>query len=164
MSETSTQELKDINQRYHKLLTSQQTLMLSTASSCGTPDISYAPFIRNDLGVFYIFVSEMARHTNNLLTNPQASILFIRPEAECNNLFARERAVLKCSVKEIPKDDKTYTPQLDALQNHFGEVVALLRSLSDFHLFALEPQEGRYIIGFGRAYNINLNDDTLHPV
>jgi putative heme iron utilization protein len=164
MSETSTQELKDIHQRYYKLLTSQQTLMLSTASGCGTPDISYAPFIRNDLGVFYIFVSEMARHTSNLLTNSQASILFIRPEAECNNLFARERAVLNCSVKEIATNDKTYTQQLDALQDQFGEVVALLRSLSDFHLFALEPHEGRYIIGFGRAFTINLNDDTLHPV
>ena len=106
----------------------------------------------------------MARHTNNLFTNPQASILFIRPEAECNNLFARERAILNCRVKEIAKDDKTHTQQLDALQNQFGEVVALLRSLSDFHLFALEPQEGRYIIGFGRAFTINLNNDTLHPV
>jgi putative heme iron utilization protein len=164
MSEPSPQELEDIKQRYHKLLTSQQTLMLSTASSSGNPDISYAPFIRNDLGVFYIFVSEMARHTNNLLTNPQASILFIRPEAECNNLFARERAVINCSVKEIPKEDKTYPLQLDALQDKFGEVVALLRSLSDFHLFALEPQNGRYIIGFGRAFTLDVNNDSLLPI
>lgn len=79
MTEISKQELEDITKRYHELIASQQTLLLSTASANGVPDISYAPFVCNHAGIFYIYVSEMTFHTANLLDNPQASILFIRP-------------------------------------------------------------------------------------
>jgi len=164
MSEISKQELEDITQRYQELMASQQTLLLSTASANGVPDISYAPFVRDDAGVFYIYVSEMACHTVNLLNNPQASILFIRPESESPNLFARERAVLSCSVTEIIRDDAIYTDRIQVLQDKFGEVVSVLRSLSDFHLFALRPKNGRYVIGFGRAFSINVSDGSLRHI
>jgi len=36
--------------------------------------------------------------------------------------------------------------------------------LSDFHLFALCPESGQYVAGFGRAYTINVEDDTLSPL
>jgi putative heme iron utilization protein len=164
MTEISEQELEDYTRQYHELIASQQTLTLSTASADGVPDISYAPFVRDHSGQFYIYVSEMAGHTANLLNNPLASILFIRPESESRNLFARERAVFSCSVKEIIRNTELYTYQLQALQDKFGEVVGLLRSLSDFHLFALRPESGRYVVGFGRAFTINVNDGTLRHI
>jgi putative heme iron utilization protein len=164
MSEISKQELEDFTKSYHELIASQQTLLLSTASANGIPDISYTPFVRDHTGIFYIYVSEMACHTANLLNNPQASILFIRPESESRNLFARERAVLSCNVTEIIRDDEVYTYRMQALQDKFGEVVTLLGSLSDFHLFALRPENGRYVVGFGRAFTINLNDGTLRHI
>ena len=161
MSEISKQKLADFTTHYHELIASQQTLLLSTVSANGLPDISYAPFVRDHAGLFYIYVSEMACHTANLLNNPQASILFIRPESESRNLFARERAVLNCNVKEIIRDTETYTHRIQALQDKFGDVVSLLRTLSDFHLFALHPKSGRYVVDFGRAFTINVSDDTL---
>ena len=164
MTETSTPELEEFTRRYHKLILSSQTLTLSTASALGVPDISYAPFVRDQAGVFYIYVSELASHTTNLLNNPLAAILFIRSEAESRNLFARERVVLSCRVKEIMPDELIYTNQLQALQDKFGEVVSVLRSLSDFHLFALHPESGRYVFGFGKAFNINSQDGSLHAV
>jgi heme iron utilization protein len=164
MSEISKQDLEDIGKSYQELMSSQHTLLLSTASKNGVPDISYAPFVRDCAGVFYIYVSEMAGHTANLLNNLQASILFIRPESDSRNLFARERAVLSCSVREISRDDAIYPEQIQALQDKFGEVVGVLRSLSDFHLFALRPEKGRYIVGFGRAFAINMTDGTLRPI
>jgi len=164
MSEITKQELEDITQRYLELVASQQTLLLSTASANGVPDISHAPFVRDDAGVFYIYVSEMACHTVNLLNNPQASVLFIRPESESPNLFARERVVLSCSVTEIIRDTAIYVDRIQALQDKFGEVVSVLRSLSDFHLFALRPENGRYVIGFGRAFSINVSDGSLRHI
>jgi len=161
MNEISTQELEDLSKRYQELMAAQQTLLLSTVSANGVPDISYAPFVRDQTGVFYIYVSEMACHTTNLLNNPRASLLFIRSESESPNLFARERAVLSCSVKEISRDDALYAERIQALQDKFGEVVSVLRSLSDFHLFALRPENGRYVVGFGRAFSINVIDGTL---
>lgn len=161
MSEISKNELEDMSTRYQALIASQQTFLLSTASADGVPDISYAPFVRDNAGVFYIYVSEMACHTVNFLNNPQGSLLFIRPESEARNLFARERAVLNCSVKEISRDEVIYADRIQALQDKFGEVVSLLRALPDFHLFALRPETGRYVVGFGRAFSINVTDFTL---
>jgi heme iron utilization protein len=161
MTEISKPELEDLTRRYHELIASQQTLLLSTASANGVPDLSYAPFVRDHAGVFYIYVSEMASHTANLQNNPQASILFIRPESESRNLFARERAVLSCSLNEISRDSQIYTERIEAMLDKFGEVVSVLRSLPDFHLFALRPETGRYIVGFGRAFTINVNDGSL---
>lgn len=160
-------DTNDLNKRVQalqELLASQQTLLLSTASITGIPDISYAPFVRDGSGCFYIFISELAAHTDNLFTNPRASVMFVRPESESNNLFARERAIFDCSVKEIGRSDDCFSTQLTALQNQFGEIVGVLRSLSDFHLFALSPESGRYVAGFGQAYTINVKDGILSPL
>jgi hypothetical protein len=162
MSGLSKNELEDMSTRYQALVASQQTLLLSTASTDGVPDISYAPFVRDQEGIFYIYVSAMACHTVNLLNNPLASLLFISPESESRNLFARERAVLNCSVKEISRDEAIYADRLLGLQDQFGEVVSVLRSLPDFHLFALRPEAGRYVVGFGRAFTINVTDGTMN--
>jgi putative heme iron utilization protein len=147
-----------------ELLASQQTLLLSTASVAGIPDLSYAPYVRDESGCFYVFISELAAHTDNFLSNPHASVMFVRPESESNNLFARERAIFDCSVKKIDRSDDGYSTQLMALQNQFGEIVGVLRSLSDFHLFALTPISGRYVAGFGQAYTINVKEGSLSPL
>ncbi len=146
------------------LLASQHTLLLATASPTGMPDLSYAPFVRDKDGRFYIFISELAAHTAHILSNPQASILFIRPESETKNLFARVRATFECTVIEIGRNVPNYDETLDALQNRFGEIVGVLRSLSDFHLFALTPVNGRYVAGFGQAYTIDIQTGGLSPL
>lgn len=146
-----------------ELLASQQTILLSTASGNSIPDLSVAPFVRDQAGCFYIFISELATHTANLLNNPQASVMFIRPEPESNNLFARERAVFNCKARKIERSEPLYTIQLKAFQDKFGEVVSLLQTLTDFHLFALCPESGRYIMGFGQAYMINIKEGKVSP-
>ncbi|MEQ1527828.1 MAG: pyridoxamine 5'-phosphate oxidase family protein [Methylococcales bacterium] len=164
MTAPSTPELQELSQRYQALIAAQQTLLLSTASADAVPDLSYAPFVRDSEGVFYIYVSDMAQHTGNLLHNPRASVLFIRPESDSANLFARERAQINCSVHEISRVAAIYHTQLQALQDKFGEVVGILRSLPDFHLFALRPEQGRYVLGFGKAFNIHMLDGSLQPI
>lgn len=164
MSKNAKNELEDFTRACHDLIASQQTFILSTASATCVPDISYAPFVRDHAGVFYIYVSELASHTANLLDNPQASVMFVRPESEAANLFARERAVFSCRIKEIARGDDCYTTRLTALQDKFGEVVSLLRSLPDFHLFALQPESVRYVAGFGRAFTIDVNDGSLSHI
>jgi heme iron utilization protein len=158
-----TENLTERANALQELLASQQTLLLSTASVSGVPDLSYAPFVRDQAGCFYIFVSELAAHTANLLANPQASVMFIRTESESSNLFARERAVFNCKAREISRNEHLYTTQLKAMQDQFGEVISLLRPLSDLHLFALCPESGRYVAGFGQAYTINVKDSSVSP-
>ncbi len=164
MNETTPKELKSLADDYRKLIASQQTLLLSTATREGQPLISYAPYVQDASGKFFIYLSELASHTTNLTNNPQASIMFICPEAETGNLFARPRVIFNCCVTEIVDKEAIYISQLRALQTKFGEVVGILRSLPDFHLFALHPQSGHYVAGFGRTHLINVSDGELTPV
>jgi len=161
MNEIGPEELDEHGSGLQALLASQQSLLLSTVSVDGLPEISYAPYVRDEEGAFYIYISELARHTRNLLNKPHAAVLLIRPESESTNLFARERVVFQCRAKEIVRDDKYYDMQLDRLQEKFSEVVGLLRTLPDFHLFALTPEGGQYVVGFGRAFTIDIAEGSL---
>jgi len=57
MSEITKQELEDISSRYQELMASQQTLLLSTASTNGVPGLSYAPFVCGMMPEFFISMS-----------------------------------------------------------------------------------------------------------
>ncbi len=156
-------ELKqhEYTQNYRLLIQQQKTLLISSVSAAVEPECSYAPYVRDCEGVFYIFVSELAVHTKNMLQNRKASVLFIQAESDTENLFARERVVINCVVSEIQKDGTCFDEQIQFLKQKFGETVSLLSSLPDFHLLALTPVEGKYIAGFGQAFKINLQDDSL---
>jgi putative heme iron utilization protein len=116
--------LANLADDYRALITAQRSLLLATSNSEGDAEISYAPYVRIEQE-FYIFVSELARHTGNMLRSRRASVMFIQPEAEAANLFARRRLIFSCKVAEIRADDARYTPILEALQQACGDVVGL---------------------------------------
>ncbi len=144
----------------NNLIENNRTLMLSTYSEKNQAEISYAPFVREDFR-FYVFVSELAQHTRNMLTTLQASVMFIQDEAKALDPFARERLIFNCSVCDIAREDIDFLRQLDVMQNRQGETVKMLRTLNDFHLLQLLPVSGRYIGGFGKAYSIEVENNRL---
>jgi putative heme iron utilization protein len=156
-------DLAKLADDYRALISSQRSLLLATSNSEGDAEISYAPYVRIEQA-YYIFVSELARHTGNMLRSRRASVMFIQPETEAANLFARRRLIFSCRVAEIRADDARYTPILDAMRQACGDVVGLLSSLTDFHLLALAPRQGQYVAGFGKAYAIDMDDGSLLPM
>lgn len=154
-------EFQKLNTQYQTLRNHFKTLLLATTTLDGTPEISYAPFVCDTDGVLYIYISELALHTANLIANPKASVLFIQDEGESANLFARARISLNCIVQEITQSNPLYNQQLQAMHTAFGEIIQLISSLNDFHLFALQPIQGRYVAGFGRAYTLDIHNNCL---
>ena len=53
------------------------------------------------------------------------------------------------------------TEALDAMAAKLGDTLAVLRQLGDFHLIKLTPQTGQFIAGFGRAFEIDVEDLSL---
>ncbi|MDD2759011.1 MAG: pyridoxamine 5'-phosphate oxidase family protein [Methylomonas sp.] len=153
---TSESERNKSQDDCERLISSHKTLLMATRSPDGHADISYAPYVREG-NSFYIFVSEMAKHTNNLLAHPEASILFIEEEADACNLFARKRLTLDCQVREVQNGDPEYVRQLLAMTERFGEIVEVLRTLKDFHLLALTPSRGQFVAGFGKTFALDGN-------
>lgn len=169
MSET---DLTLLAQECQIFMKQRQSLMLSSlkASSLAGdapedvwPDISYAPFIWRD-GVFYIFISELAAHTRNLMRSESTSVMFIEDEEGNRNPFARRRATFVCRAGQVEREAEAFEPALAELEKAFGPTVGVLKGLSDFRLFALQPVSGRYVVGFGKAYDIDPTNFSLHHV
>lgn len=131
-----------------------KTLQLSTLSAEGRPNASYSPFVTDDEGNFYIFVSQIETHTQDLLTNAEVSILLIQDECKAKQMFARQRICYQCGVEIITIESDFYEPMLAKLHRRFGEVINVLRPLPDFILMRLRPYRGQFIKGFGKAYNL----------
>ncbi len=131
------------------------TLMLATCSPDGRPEASLAPFILDAQERPCVYLSELAAHTSNLLANPRASLLFAEDENQARNPFARRRLVLQCRAKELQAGSAVKV--LDEMERVFGETVALLRALPDFHLFAFEVEQGSFVKGFGQAWALQGN-------
>jgi len=129
-------------------------LHLSTITNESKPNSSYAPFVMDTEGNFYIFVSGLASHTQDLLANPSASVLLMQDEQDTRQIFARQRASYQCDVEVVSDNEADYAIMLDKLEARFGNVVELLRGLPDFILFRLRPYKGQFVMGFGKAYTL----------
>lgn len=135
-------------------VTGFRTLLLASVSSAGQPDASYAPYVRAGDEAFYVFVSELSRHTGNLEATRAVSVLFIEAEEMAQQIFARRRASFDCTVERVARDDTRYEPVLDEFSARFGETMDLIRPLPDFRLYRLHPERGVYVRGFARAYRL----------
>ena len=141
------------------LVAGLRTVHLATLDAEGVPEASYAPFVPTGAGTLLVYVSELARHTRNMLVTAKAGAMLVEDEASAAELFARRRLSLVCAVSEIPRGTAPWERALDGFEARFGgEVVALVRPITDFRLLDLEARSGRYVRGFAQAYPLDAAD------
>jgi putative heme iron utilization protein len=157
-------EFAEIEAAYQAFPEQVQSLMLSTVTPSGQPQASYAPFVMDGDRQFYIFVSGLSSHTENLQRSPQAGVLLIQDEAKTNQIFARQRLMYDCDVALIERHDPQWTIYADQFKTRFGAIIDMLRQLPDFQVFRLKPRSGRFVMGFGAAYEVDPHNlDRLQP-
>ena len=145
----------DVQTAYLQFPERVQSLMLSTIAVDGQPHASYAPFIMDSDRTFYIFVSGLSTHTQNLKATGKVGLLLIEDEAQANQIFARQRLMYDCTVELIERHDPQWTIWVDKFAACFGNLITMLRQLPDFQMFRLVPQAGRFVVGFGAAYEVD---------
>jgi len=150
MTDTNTSDLHD---DIKVLVSSFKTVLMATVSVDGEPEISYSPYVICD-GLLHILVSELSMHTGNLMSNPKASLLFIENEHDAEKLHARKRVTFAVTAKEVGRDTDHWRRAIDAMQEEFGEIIPLLESLPDFHLFAMSTDCAVLVKGFADAHTI----------
>ncbi|MEH1913085.1 HugZ family pyridoxamine 5'-phosphate oxidase [Nostoc sp.] len=155
-------QLENIQAEYEKFPEALESVIISTVSAQAIPNASYAPFIMDDSKNIYIYVSGLSIHTKNIYANPHVSVLFIEDEAKSNLIFARRRLSFDCTATLIERETDKWNQIVEQFQRRFGEIIEVLRGLSDFRIFRLTPSEGRFVVGFGGAYHIS--SDNLHKL
>lgn len=146
---------------YRTLPDQVYSLMLSTVNPDGTPHASYAPYVRDAAYRLHVFTSGLSAHTNNLLAHPQVSVLLIEDEAKTQQIFARQRITYNCQAELLERHSAPWETMANQFEQRFGEIIQMLRQLADFQIFRLTPEAGRFVMGFGAAYEIdphNLNE------
>ena len=141
----------------NKLVESKNTLQLATVDENGKPNASYAPFVCCDDG-YYILISEMARHAQNILINPTVSLMIIEDESEADSLHSRKRLTLDATAILISTETNRWSEVTKVMIEKLGDTVNTLIQLSDFHLIHLQPEQGLYVKGFGKAHHVAFND------
>ena len=142
-----------LRQEFQALRKSLKTVQLATIGADGNPEASYAPYVWIE-SYYYLYLSELARHTRNLITNPAISLLLIETEEKSNNLFARQRIILQGKVIRIGRETDRFQLVMAEFRSRFGGFIDVIEPLQDFHLFQIRPQSGRFIRGFAQAYDL----------
>jgi len=131
-----------------------KTVQLATLDTEGQPEASYAPFVWFEQN-YYLYLSELAKHTANLLGNSSISLLFIESEESSRNLFARQRIILKGKAQVITRDADIFEQVMAQFKSQFGKFMDLIQPLQDFHLFQIKIHSGRFVQGFAQAYELS---------
>ncbi|MBN0988587.1 HugZ family pyridoxamine 5'-phosphate oxidase [Amphritea pacifica] len=157
-TQTGDQAVEQLNHLLHD----SKTLQLATQGE-SSPEASYSPFVLSD-NQLYIFVSQLASHTVNLMRSPAVGVMLIEDEAVSRNLFARNRVSLQCQASEVDRNTPEYDAVMELYRERHGPTVELLSTLPDFILFRLTPEQGRLVLGFGKAFSIQMPGFQLQPV
>jgi putative heme iron utilization protein len=141
-----------LRQEIREFRAGMHTVLMATVNQEGMPEASYAPYVTDDSGNYYVYISGLARHTRDLQETGQVSLLFIEDEGAARNLFARRRLTSMCASTRIAREDPDWEVQLAQFTQLYGKFIDTLRGLSDFQLFRLTPVSGSYVRGMGQAF------------
>ena len=149
------QVLDEARVEMDQLVSNMKTVILSTVSSEGTPNSSYAPSIKNDKGDYFIYISSLSKHTSNLLNGSTLSMMIIDDESDSENIFARRRLTMDATPSLVDRGTDQWQEIIDMMEEQLGETIAYLKDLTDFHMFKLEPGSGLFVHGFGKAFKLS---------
>ena len=148
------QDLENATQDYLAFRDRVLSAQIATLGGDGSPEASYAPFVRRDNN-YFLFLSELASHTRNLQHNPTISLLLIEDEAQAGNVFARKRISLQGRADFVGREESEFAPVLSEFHLRFGQVMELIEPLPDFRLFRVTPASGRFVRGFAQAFELS---------
>jgi heme oxygenase (biliverdin-IX-beta and delta-forming) len=139
----------NIQDRMSEILAAQEAFALATTNALGLAETSYCPFLFNN-DHCYIFISELASHTQNLKINMNCASLTMSEATP--NPFTRPRIALNHKATFVQREEHDWSNLMALFESKLGNTVAMLRSLPDFHLVKLQILGGTFIEGFGKAY------------
>lgn len=130
-----------------------KSTVLSTIDKDNNPFTSYSAYVKED-NKYYVYISSIAKHSQNLDSNPFVSLFFIEDEISCENIFGRKRAVLQCNSKKLPRDTEEFNTLIEKFESRHGATMKMLKSMKDFSIYEFTPFSGEAVFGFGEAYDI----------
>ena len=146
--------MKNIYKEYYTFMKKAKNVYISSIDENTKPEISYSPCVVDEEKKVYILVSDLSKRTSSLVQGRNVSLMFIEPEEQCEEMYVRIRLIFECSTKQIERKTDKWNEQIPVFLDKFGDIINILKSLSDFKMFCFSPVSGSYVKGFGKAYTL----------
>lgn len=138
-----------------------ESLNLSTANKEGEPYASYSPFVEDEEGNFYIFISTAVAHSHNMSATGKAHIMFLEDESKSDHIYARRRMYFKAKAEKFDQNDERDEEIHFLFKEKFQDRVSFFSMMKDSRFYKLMPSDGNLVLGFGSAYKISDDRKTL---
>ena len=136
----------------------------------GEPNLAMVAYsFAEDFSAFYIHVSRLGKHTADMESDPRVSLLITETDDHRLDPQTLVRLSLRGIAEVLLRTDKGYSQVKKLYLERFPESEQLF-SLGDFNLWRITPKGGRFVAGFGRAFNLvpealrkvsSINNDSL---
>lgn len=138
-----------------------QTVVLSTVNKESQPFASYSPFVEDEKGNFYVFISTAVPHSYNMHSTGKAHLLFIEDESKAEHIYARKRMYFKAKAEKFEENDERFEAIYELFKKKFGDAVSFFSHMKDSRFYKLTPSEGNIVLGFGAAYKLSADRKTI---
>ena len=128
----------------------------------GDPEASLLPYaVRADYGAVYVQASGLARHSKGLQPGARVGVLIHENEAADADPLQTKRMTVQATVAVLDRESEAFAAAREVFVGRLPGAEMTL-NLGDFNLYELTLGRGRYIAGFGQAYNIG--PDTFREI
>src|ERR1051325_3076476 len=107
----------------------------------------------SDFSAFYIHISKLGKHTTDMENDPHVSLLLTEADDHRLDPQTLARVSIQGIAIVLPRNDPDYARVKILYLKRFPEAEQLF-NLGDFNLWKVMPKGGRFVAGFGRAFNL----------
>jgi putative heme iron utilization protein len=120
----------------------------------GEPNLAMVAYsFAEDFSAFYIHVSRLGKHTADMESDPRVSLLITEMDDRRPDPQTLARVSIRGTADVLPQSGPGYAQVRQNYLERFPEAEQLF-SLGDFNLWKITPKGGRFVAGFGRAFNL----------
>jgi len=121
----------------------------------GAPLVSMTLFMaEQDLAAFYVHVSRLAWHTQDMLQDPRVALSIAETDDGRPDPFTLMRVSIRGEASQLPADQQ----ELKRLWLARFPEQAVNFELADFSFWKIAPRDARFVAGFGRIHNLSAAD------
>ncbi len=110
-----------------------------------------------DFSAFYIHVSRLAWHTQDILKDPRVSLLMNDADDGRDDPLTLRRVTVRANAGQIANDAAEFGFLKSAWLGRFP-MQSVNFGLADFNFWRLSPTDARFVAGYGRIMKLSATD------
>jgi putative heme iron utilization protein len=151
----------ELEKKLARMIRSSRVAGLGTLRE-GAPLVSMVSYLpEDDFLAFYVHVSQLAQHTQDMSADPRVGLLVSEPDDGRPDPQTLARISILGMAEQLDVREEAYSEIRSRYIARFPQSAPLF-GFGDFRLWRIAPKSARYVAGFAQAFN--LSRDALKRV